>query len=320
MIATASESRGFSSDKNVEVGTFGVRAPESHPFTTLVIASYNIRYAVGPHLIGGGILRKIGISRPARRAELVSGHIKRAANFFSNGSSMPRPDIIALQEADKDTLRSGRHNIARELADAMNLNYARAASDVHREIPKKSNQWYLDFEEHIEADDRGNVGVAILSGFEIENATRLSLPWEDCPWRPRIGVSGVVNGNGFRLPVVAAHIDPHADTSIQLSQHKALLNYADLFDGPILVLGDFNTLKQEAGRVVKEYYESRGYQTPFALQTPTWRSGPIRLHTDWVFGRGIKFLRCGVARGISVSDHWPIWVEIDLGNGNIGQR
>ena len=39
--------------------------------STLVVASYNIRYAVGRFLISGGLLRKAGLSRLRRRDEQV---------------------------------------------------------------------------------------------------------------------------------------------------------------------------------------------------------------------------------------------------------
>ncbi|HYJ88321.1 MAG TPA: hypothetical protein VEW46_19810, partial [Pyrinomonadaceae bacterium] len=46
---------------------------------SIVVASYNIRYAVGQYLISGGLLRKAGLSRPGRRGDLVAAHIKTAA-------------------------------------------------------------------------------------------------------------------------------------------------------------------------------------------------------------------------------------------------
>ena len=55
-----------------------------------------------------------------------------------------------------------------------------------------------------------------------------------------------------------------------------------------------------------------GYATPFPTNTATWRGAGIRLHADWVFGRGVKIAKWGVARPLNVSDHWPIWAEITL--------
>ena len=37
--------------------------------SSIIIASYNIRYARGPYLITGGLRRKVGLMNLARRAE-----------------------------------------------------------------------------------------------------------------------------------------------------------------------------------------------------------------------------------------------------------
>ena len=47
---------------------------------------------------------------------------------------------------------------------------------------------------------------------------------------------------------------------------------------------------------------------PDAMNAPP----PARLHTDWIFARGVGFKRCGVVRPFGVSDHWPVWAEIEM--------
>ena len=69
--------------------------------SSIVVASYNIRYAVGPFLISGGLLRKAGMSRSKRRADQVAQNIATAARAFSEGQLLPSVDVLALQEADK---------------------------------------------------------------------------------------------------------------------------------------------------------------------------------------------------------------------------
>ncbi|HLE63203.1 MAG TPA: endonuclease/exonuclease/phosphatase family protein, partial [Pyrinomonadaceae bacterium] len=83
---------------------------------------------------------------------------------------------------------------------------------------------------------------------------------------------------------------------------------------PALVLGDFNTLSKRKCIETRRLLESRGFTTPFPTGTATWRGAGIRLHADWIFMRGVKVLRWGVARALKVSDHWPIWVEVGLEN------
>ena len=75
---------------------------------------------------------------------------------------------------------------------------------------------------------------------------------------------------------------------------------------------DFNTLSGNKVKETRSFLESRGYSTPFKSGTATWRGSALRMHADWIFQRGLRISRFGVARPLSVSDHWPIWAEIDL--------
>ena len=66
----------------IETGSFATAATAATG-SRLVIASYNIRYAVGSFLISGSLLRRAGLSRPRRRAALVARHLRRAALAFT---------------------------------------------------------------------------------------------------------------------------------------------------------------------------------------------------------------------------------------------
>jgi endonuclease/exonuclease/phosphatase family metal-dependent hydrolase len=280
--------------------------------STLVIASYNIRYAVGSYLITGSIGRRLGLAMPKRRPRLVARHLQNAAIAFSDGQRLPTPEILALQEADERTMRAGRHHIARELAQQLQMNYAYAASDNADGEEPKSKQWYLDFEERINSEDTGKTGVALLSRLPFKSVARIGLPWSECAWRPRLALAATVLSGKRSLHLFNSHIDPHAEIGEQLEQHAAVLNRAGELKGPTVLLGDFNTLSKRSCLEMRSFLESRGFTTPFQTGTPTWRAGLIRLHTDWIFIRGAKIKRYGVARYLGVSDHWPVWAEIDL--------
>ena len=81
---------------------------------------------------------------------------------------------------------------------------------------------------------------------------------------------------------------------------------------PTIVLGDFNTLSRQKCIETRDFFEKLGYTTPFPTGTATWRTTVLKMHADWIFVRGVKIERWGVARPLSVSDHWPIWVEVAL--------
>lgn len=300
---------------DIERDNFAPPDADTRRTSKLVVATYNIRYAVGSFLITGSLFRRAGFGRPRRRPSLVSRNILKAARAFSEGAIMPRADIIALQEADRRTVRAGGKHVARELARELRMNFLHAAMRTPLTEQPKDKQWYLDFEERIGVGESGDTGVAILSRFPLEDDARVELPWSECAWRPRLALAASVPLGTKRLRLFNSHIDPHGTLDEQLAQHRAILEQAARVeeDAPVALLGDFNTLARPARIAVRELLESHGYATPLPTGLGTWRAGLLRLHADWIFVRGARVLRWGVARPLSVSDHWPVWAEIEMG-------
>ena len=278
----------------------------------LVIASYNIRYARGPYLISGGLRRKIGLMSRARRPQHVGQMISAAARAFSAGELLPRVDVLALQEADKRTVRTGGHHVAQELAAKLGMNWAHAPAGIPRGVTPVKRQWWLDFEEPIDLHDKGDTGVALLSRVPLTDVTRIDLPWQECPWRPRLAIAATISIGPQQIRLFNAHVDPHAASDGQLAQLEVIAAQADAADRPTIILGDFNTLSRQKCLDTRQFLESRGYTTPIPTGTATWRGGGLKMHADWIFTRGVKIERWGVAKPLNVSDHWPIWAEITV--------
>jgi len=295
----------------IERGDFAAQPVSSEGPRRLVVVTYNIRYAVGSRLIGGSLLRRAGLGQPGRRPRLVGDNIRKAARILSDGAYLPRADVVALQEADSGTFRAGGRHVARELAGELKMNYVRAHVPTPSDVEPKGRKWWLDFEERMLRGEAGDTGVALLSRLPLSQPERIELPWDACPWRPRLAVAASVPFGGRRLHVFNAHIDTHASVEGQLRQHRTILALAARTAEPTVLLGDFNTLNDEGRRAARGLLESEGYATPLPTNTPTWRSGPIRHHFDWIFLRGARVLRWGVARVRGISDHWPVWVEIE---------
>jgi endonuclease/exonuclease/phosphatase family metal-dependent hydrolase len=296
----------------IETDSFSVLTSLPTELSTIVVASYNIRYGVGSHLISGGLGRRLGLSSPRRRPRLVERNLEKAARAFTDHKRLPPPQILALQEADKETIRAGGHSVARELARKLKMDYALAIEDVSPNEEHQVREWYLDFEEQISPDEKGRSGVAFVHHLPLSKIERLDLPWNKCAWRPRLAIAATLDIGKRNLRIFNSHIDPHATIDEQLEQHNAVLAHIENESEPLILLGDFNTLSRRSGVAMREFLESKGFTTPFRTGTATWRSGPIRLHCDWIFVRGANVKRYGVARGLSVSDHWPVWAEIDL--------
>jgi endonuclease/exonuclease/phosphatase family metal-dependent hydrolase len=280
--------------------------------SSIVVASYNIRYAVGRYLISGGLLRKAGMSGSGRRVEQVAQNIATAARAFAEGRLLPRVDVLALQEADKETKRAGEHHVARELAEALQMSWIHVPAGIPRGVAPKVRQWWLDFEEPIGLNDAGDTGVGLLSRLPLSDVTRIDLPWQACAWRPRLAMAATVSVGNGTLRILNAHVDPHAAIGGQLEQLKVLVGQAAKEDGPTLILGDFNTLSRKKAHETRTFLESHGYATPFPTGTATWRGAGLRLHADWIFSRGVKIAKWGVGRPLNVSDHWPIWAEVEI--------
>ena len=280
----------------------------------LAIASYNIRYARGRYLISGGLLRKAGLLNLSNRPSLVETHIKAAANAFSSGQLLPKVDILALQEADKRTVRSGGHHVAQELANALHMNWVHVPAGIPRGVKPATRQWWLDFEEPIDLHDNGDTGIALLSRLPMTEITRIDLPWHECPWRPRLAMGATIDLGHRKLRLFNAHVDPHAAADGQLEQLETIAAAAKSTSLPTIILGDFNTLSEKKCRETRRFLESQGYSSAFPTGTATWRGAGIRLHADWIFTKEVLIERWGVAKPLNVSDHWPVWVEVSLPN------
>jgi len=276
----------------------------------LVIASYNIRYARGPYLISGGLRRKVGLMSLTRRPEHVKRQISAAARAFSDGVLLPRVDVLALQEADQRTMRSGGHDVAKELAAKLDMRVIHEAAGIPRGVAPVKRQWWLDFEEPIGLHDPGDTGVALLSRWPLTDVTRIDLPWHECPWRPRLAIAATLTKGPHRIRLFNAHVDPHAAINGQLAQLEVVVAQAEAATVPTIILGDFNTLSRQKCIDTRKFLESRGYSTPYPTGTATWRGGGLRMHADWIFVRGVEIKRWGVARPLNVSDHWPVWAEL----------
>lgn len=300
----------FLDSPEIEFGDTVPAKSASDAPSRLIIASYNIRYAVGQFLISTGLLRKAGFNLPRHRDQTVGQNIRVAARAFSEGLRLPPVDILALQEADKGTVRTGGHHVARELAEQLQMSWVHAPAGIPRGIEPKDRQWWLDFEEQIGLQDAGDTGVALLSHYPMSEVTRIDLPWTECPWRPRLAIAASIKVGSQTIRIFNSHIDPHTAADGLLEQLEVVLTRADKNPGPTVVLGDFNTLSRRKGIETRRLLESRGYTTPFPTGTPTWRGFGLRLHADWIFVRNLKIKRWGVARPLNVSDHWPVWVEV----------
>jgi endonuclease/exonuclease/phosphatase family metal-dependent hydrolase len=310
--ALMNTARPESSDR-IEHGNLAASGDVAEKRSQLVLASTTFVMR-SSYLIGSGLLRKIGYNFPTGRAEAVSRNIRDAARVFANNELLPPPDILALQEADKETGRAGKQHVAARLAEKLGVPYVHVGAGLPHGIKPKQREWWLNFEEQVAIDDEGDMGVALLSRIPLSDVQRIDLPWHDCAWRPRLAMAATIPLADQQVRLFNVHIDPHGPLDNQHQQTEAVLELAGGHDGPSVILGDFNTLSRQKAIEIRKLLESQGYTTPFPTNIPTWRgAGLLRFHADWIFVKGVRVSRWGVAKPLNVSDHWPIWAEIESG-------
>ncbi|MEZ4406355.1 MAG: endonuclease/exonuclease/phosphatase family protein [Polyangiales bacterium] len=195
-----------------------------------------------------------------------------------------RVDLVALQEVDRDSNRSGRVDQAARLGALTRMNYVFRAT---RPLPG------------------GQYGVALLSRFDVLSAVAHDLPAEG--FEPRVYVDARLDlGGGRRLRVGFTHLDFHVDAAQPQVREVLRLTASS---PPALILGDFNfTPDRPVHDVMAAQYrdvwsvvgDGRGPTVPA-------RSPGARIDYVWIT-RGDGALRplCAYVPNTTASDHRPV--------------
>ncbi len=178
------------------------------------------------------------------------------------------------------------------------------------------------------AEDAGTHGIGILSRHPLEAPAIRQLPFFDQPHNPRnrIAMSSELVLGAHRLQIVNVHLDVRLGPIDRIAQlHPAVNDIAD----KVLVGGDFNTnpwawvdgilpltgteaiVGQHQAAVVDDYLTGKGMVGAIPLSTSTMRLPGVGMRIDNLYARGLPIVASGVEH-VDGSDHWPIWVDVDL--------
>ena len=236
--------------------------------TTVRVLTYNIRHAQGMD----------GVYDLARIAEII-----RSA----------QPDIVALQEVDRGTQRSGGMNQVEALAGLLGM--------------------YGEFGRAI--DFQGGVyGVAVLSRWPLHYADNRALPSSPPYYEPRTALT-VFTRPGPGAPLIqftTTHLDDARDSPDRWEQMMYLNDLLAAGDGrPSILAGDFNARGEvELLAVLEAHWTNITSFEP--LQAPGTGANRRGLRSDYVFFRPRDRWRVVDwqvidAPGVSVaSDHRPV--------------
>jgi endonuclease/exonuclease/phosphatase family metal-dependent hydrolase len=203
-----------------------------------------------------------------------------------------QPDLVALQEVDVHTDRSGAYNQAEEIAKKLNMHYFFGKA--------------IDY-------GGGEYGVAILSKFPLSETMVHRLPTQaETRGEPRIVATAKVSlPNGAEIRFGSTHLDAQKAPVNREIQMKEIGNIASAEKLPFIIAGDFNASPEsEVIRELDRYF------------TRTCRSCPPTIPVENP-DKAIDFIAYCPANRFSVkshqvvnekyaSDHLPVVAEIRL--------
>jgi endonuclease/exonuclease/phosphatase family metal-dependent hydrolase len=127
------------------------------------------------------------------------------------------PDIVGLQEVDREAERSRKVDEARMLGESLGLQHAFGR--------------FMDFQ-------GGAYGLGILSRFPITQSREVRLPDGN---EPRVALAVDVRlPDGRPLTIVNVHFDWVGDDGFRFAQAQKLTEFLDGLKQPYILLGDFN--------------------------------------------------------------------------------
>jgi endonuclease/exonuclease/phosphatase family metal-dependent hydrolase len=208
------------------------------------------------------------------------------------GIERQKPDICILQEVDLNARRTGRRNVAEELARRFQLNYVFGVE--FQELGQGSR------------DAPAYVGQALLSALPIRSSYILRF------------VKALVveiEAAGATLIVYNVHLESRGHESLRLSQLEEIIADAKRYRPgiPLIVAGDLNTNSQDSP-VVKRLAEA-GFRNAIGEEKAVTSLRGASL--DWIFVRGpIRFENGKIHQEIVASDHYPLSVSIHSLSGS----
>ena len=155
-------------------------------------------------------------------------------------------------------------------------------------------------------------GNAILSKYPITEHSKVILPkFLTELMQTRIAVQGTIMVEETEIDVYSVHLETVWLLPITSStQADFLINQIDP-DRPSIVGGDFNSWNDLVIKYLKRQYERVGLERVSAGTGHTFETTGLRLTLDHVFSNLARG-EAGVYRETDASDHFPLWVELQI--------
>ncbi|NSL88160.1 endonuclease/exonuclease/phosphatase family protein [Chitinophaga solisilvae] len=200
------------------------------------------------------------------------------------------PDLVALQEVDSVTQRTGKTDQLKELA---------AITGMYTYFAKA-----MDY-------GGGGYGTGILSRYPIAGGITFSLPTITKGNEPRVaGIITVKLPGDSLLQFASAHLDAEDKPADRIAQANALVEYFRMTQTPAILAGDFNAIP-----TAKEITTLKQLFTDATTQMgPTFPADSPRVKLDYIMVHPKQRWNVTGARIIEeavASDHRPVLSELE---------
>lgn len=198
------------------------------------------------------------------------------------------PDVLLLNEVNRGWLIGGGADAATWLSDRLG---------GHSTFAPAADQQF---------------GNMVLSRWPLRDVTIKALPYGDGPQKRSAVATTVATGSG-ELTTVAVHLQMFKHNApTRILQLDTLLPWLDSLPGESVVLGgdmNFRPGDREVDLVLDAGFRSAvdDVGDPGKATMPS--SAPTARY-DWVFGRGVEFVRAEVLTDELASDHLPVLVTL----------
>ena len=214
--------------------------------------------------------------------------VAAAADALMRTDDLRSADIVLLQEMDE----VGTETIARSVG----LNHVFASSGVHTRTGR-------------------HFGNAVLSKWPLRDPEVVLLSHRSAvQGQNRIAVRATVSLGGFDIDACSVHTEvPSLSPPKRRRQFEEIAEATERWvPNRLIVGGDFNTLTRRGAALVSRRMLRIGADRVSAGAGSTLRRGGKEFVLDHIFARGLTPLGCGVVRGVSASDHRPLWVQLRI--------
>lgn len=235
---------------------------------------------------------------------------KAIATAIKANENLSKADVILLQEIEAHPHETKAR--ALQIAELLNMRciYTPARESTERGVEKA-----------------GSHGLAILSKEKIKEFEVIPLSYFNLRYRSRtrVAVNAILETGGQEIQICNVHLDNRLNIKDRITQINDVLQKLKSHRVQMVVMaGDFNTVPFFwLGRVIPIFYSSQrklfnrylreqGFDTHLEEAGHTLAHKFLKLSLDSIYTKGVKVTNFGVERDLKVSDHWPIWVDVEV--------